>query len=82
MFHPDDLLFESRLFPGARRPELVLYYSPGACSLAAHIALREAGLRFELRRTAIAQGEHLRTEYLAVNPRGRIPTASTSAGRR
>jgi glutathione S-transferase len=74
MSHPDDLSFESQLFPGRRQSALALYYSPGACSLAAHIALREAGLRFELRRTAIAQGEHLRPEYLAVNPRGRIPT--------
>lgn len=53
---------------------LVLYYSPGACSLAAHIALREAALPFELRRVMISKGEHLAPEYLAVNPRGRVPT--------
>lgn len=56
------------------QPSLALCYSPGACSLAAHIALREAGLPFELRRFAIASGEHLTPEYLALNPRGRIPT--------
>lgn len=27
-----------------------LYYSPGACSLADHIALREAGYAFDLER--------------------------------
>lgn len=53
---------------------LVLYYSPGACSLAAHIALREAKLAFELRRTPVASGDNLKPDYLAVNPRGRIPT--------
>ena len=65
---------EFQLFPGLRKPGLVLYYSPGACSLAAHIALRESGLRFELRRVLIAEGEHLRPQYLRINPRGRIPT--------
>jgi glutathione S-transferase len=53
---------------------LTLYYSPGACSLAAHVALREAALPFELRRVMIPNGEHLAPEYLAINPRGRIPT--------
>lgn len=54
--------------------KLTLYYSPGACSMAAHIALREAGLPFELRRVTIAKGEHLSAAYLDINPRGRVPT--------
>lgn len=54
--------------------KLELYYSPGACSFAAHVVLREVGLPFELRRVAIAQKEHLTAEYLAINPRGRVPT--------
>jgi glutathione S-transferase len=54
--------------------DLTLYYSPGACSLAAHIALRETGRPFGLERVVIAKGEHQRTEYLKLNPRGRVPT--------
>jgi glutathione S-transferase len=52
---------------------LVLYYSPGACSLAAHIALHEWGVPFEVRRVTIAKGEHLEPEFLALNPHGRVP---------
>jgi glutathione S-transferase len=51
-----------------------LFYSPGACSLVPHIALEEAGAGFEAVRTAIAEKAHKRPEYLAVNPRGLIPT--------
>lgn len=58
----------------SRDTRLELYYSPGACSMAAHIALRESGLAFEPRRVTIAKGEHLAVAYLAINPRGRIPT--------
>lgn len=54
-------------------PELALYYSPGACSLAAHVALLEWGVPFDLRRAAIIKGEHQTPEYLALNPRGRVP---------
>ena len=50
-----------------------LYYSPGACSLVAHIALEESGARFEAVRFAIAEGAHARPDYLAVNPRGLVP---------
>jgi len=50
-----------------------LFYSPGACSLVSHIALEEAGARFEAVRIAIAEGAHARPDYLAVNPRGLVP---------
>jgi glutathione S-transferase len=54
-----------------------LFYSPGACSLAPHVALEEAGPQFEAVRTTIAEGAHRRPEYLAINPRGLIPALET-----
>ena len=50
-----------------------LFYSPGACSLVAHVALAEAGATFEPVRVAIAEGAHWQADYLAVNPRGLVP---------
>lgn len=52
---------------------LTIYYSPGACSLASHILLEETGVSFETRRVTIANGEHRTGEYLAINPRARVP---------
>lgn len=52
---------------------LILYYSPGACSLAPHVALREWGVPFEARRVTLAKGEHMLPEYLVLNPRARVP---------
>ncbi len=50
-----------------------LYYSPGACSLAAHILLAEAGAPYELRPTLIAEGATQSAEFLRLNPKGRVP---------
>lgn len=50
-----------------------LYYSPGSCSLAPHIVLNEIGQPFELRKFATADRANYSAEYLAVNPKGRIP---------
>jgi glutathione S-transferase len=60
-----------------------LYYSPGACSLAVHIALREAGQLVELHRVdldshRLADG----SDYLAVNPRGYVPLLELADGSR
>jgi glutathione S-transferase len=50
-----------------------LYYAPGACSLASHIALEESGLAYETQKISTADGEQRKPEYLAINPRGRVP---------
>lgn len=52
---------------------VTLCYSPGSCSLAPHIVLNEIGQPFVLRRFATAEREHRSPEYLAINPKGRIP---------
>jgi glutathione S-transferase len=51
-----------------------LYYTPGACSLAVHIALREAMLPFELEKVDL---DTKKTEegrnFLEINPKGYVP---------
>ena len=56
---------------------LKLFYSPGACSLVTHIALEEADANFEPVRVTLAQSEHLKAEYLAINPHARVPALAT-----
>ncbi len=58
-----------------------LYYSPGACSLASHIALKETGLPFEavkvdIRAKKLANGE----DYLQVTPKGYVPALRLDDG--
>ena len=50
-----------------------LYYSPGACSLAAHIVLEEGGKPYETRLVNLAQGEQRTETYLKIHPQGRVP---------
>ena len=59
---------------------LMLYYSPGACSLAPHIALEEAGAVYALQLVSIPKDEQQAPEYLNVNPRGKIPALRTDEG--
>jgi glutathione S-transferase len=53
-----------------------LYYTPGACSLAPHISLRESGLPFEVEKVADLGKKKLDgdRDYYAVNPKGQVPT--------
>lgn len=53
--------------------KLRLYYWPGACSLASHIALEEAGADFEAVRVNLAANEQRSPDYLRINPKGRVP---------
>ncbi len=59
---------------------LKLYYSPGACALASHIALEEAHAAYELVKIDLSKGEQKTPEYLAVNPAGVTPTLVTDEG--
>lgn len=59
-----------------------LYFSPSACSLSPHIALREAGLDFELVKvdlkshTLVADG----SDFSKINPKGYVPVLELDDG--
>lgn len=57
-----------------------IFYSPGACALASHIALAETGAPYEPVRVNFAAGEQRSPQYLAVNPKGRVPALVTPQG--
>jgi glutathione S-transferase len=59
---------------------LTLYFSPGSCAQASLIALEEAGLAYEAKRVDFKGGEQQSAEYLAINPKGRVPVLSTDKG--
>jgi glutathione S-transferase len=50
-----------------------LYYAPGACSFASHIALEEVGVPYETHKLDLAAGDQRSEAYLRINPRGRVP---------
>ena len=59
---------------------LTLYYGPGACSMASHIVLEESGEKYEPKRMDLAKGEQRTTEYLKMNPQGRVPLLQLDNG--
>lgn len=50
-----------------------LYYLPGSCSLAVHVALNEVGAAFNTVSVAVPDGATRPAEFLALNPRGNVP---------
>lgn len=58
-----------------------LYYSAGACSLAPHIALREAGLAFTLEKVDLATRRTAAgADFLATSPNGYVPALEIEPG--
>lgn len=58
-----------------------LYFSPAACSLAPHIALREAGLPVNLVKVNLATHTlEDGTDYFTINPKGPVPLLALDSG--
>jgi len=57
-----------------------LYTSPGTCSLASHIALHEAGADFDLVKLDFGTMQQQSADFLAINPKGRVPALVTDGG--
>ncbi len=59
-----------------------LYFSPGACSLAPHIVVLEAGLPCVLEKTDLKTKKTAAgADYLAINPKGSVPALQLDDGR-
>jgi glutathione S-transferase len=59
---------------------LKLYYAPGTCALASHIALECTGAGYQAVRIDFAKQEQRSPEYLRINPKGRVPALMTDRG--
>lgn len=57
-----------------------LYYAPGTCALASHIALEEVGADYEAVRLDFKANQQNSPDYLAINPKGRVPALITDRG--
>ena len=56
--------------------QITLYYAPIACSLVPYVALTEAQAKFDVEVVNFLQGEHMRPEYLQLNPKHKVPLLS------
>lgn len=57
-----------------------LYYSAGACSLAPHIAMREAGIEVQLEPVNLASKNFRGGDYKTLNPKGYVPAIEMDNG--
>ena len=53
--------------------KLTLYYAPVTCALVPHVTLLEAGAEFEVHALNFSKGQHMSPEFLAVNPKHKVP---------
>lgn len=57
-----------------------LYFSPGAVSMATHIAFEEVGLPYQLEPILIREGQQRSERYLKIHPLGRLPAVEIAPG--
>lgn len=58
-----------------------LFYSPGACSIGIHVILEEIGKPFETRVVSTRDGSNKKPEYLAINPKAKVPALLRDDGK-
>ena len=59
---------------------LKLYFSPGSCSQASHIALEEAGAVYEAQSIDFSNQQQRSADFLRINHKGRVPALVTDKG--
>ncbi|MFZ5731416.1 MAG: glutathione S-transferase family protein [Pseudomonadota bacterium] len=57
-----------------------LYFTPHTCSLASHIALEDAGADYSTERISFSAEQQKSPEYVAINPKARVPAMVTDRG--
>jgi glutathione S-transferase len=59
---------------------ITLFHAPGTCSLASLIALHEGGIEHKVHFVDFKSAEQTKPDYLALNPKGRVPALATERG--
>jgi glutathione S-transferase len=59
---------------------LTFYFAPNTCALATHIALKDAGAEYQLKRLDFSKAEQQSPAYLKINPKARVPAMVTPRG--
>ena len=59
---------------------LKLFYALNTCALASHITLEEAQAQYEAVRLDFSKNDQNKPEYLAINPKARVPALVTDRG--
>lgn len=58
-----------------------LYYSPGACSFGIHVILEEIGKPYEIALVALKDGAQYKPEFMAINPKSKVPALDRGDGK-
>lgn len=59
---------------GATVSEIALHFAPDSCARVPLIALEEIGCSYKLEIVTFTKGQQRSTDYLALNPKGKVPT--------